>query len=117
MRPGLGLGDGIGLGMYCKLALLPCPAFPPLLVAAADPAAGVRPSLCTSLPYDMIDRDLPWPFTALLGVLTGMGALCKPPPTLPSDPLTILSDNAGLWPLAWVALDTDIDRTRGVAFP
>ena len=111
MTPGLGLDDGIGLGMYCKLALLPCPPFPPRF--AASPAVGVRPSLGASLPYDMIDSDLACPLTALFGILTGTGALCSPPPCLPTAPLMTLSDNAGLCPFFCDMPDKDADRLGG----
>lgn len=60
ITPGFGLDEGAGLGMYCKLALRPCPPFPPRLAASpgAGPAAPVRPLSGASLPYDMMDSDL-----------------------------------------------------------
>lgn len=111
--PGLGLDAGIGLGMYCKLALLPCPAFPPRFAPSPCAVAGVRPSLCASLPYDIIDRDLAWLLTALLGVLTSIGALCSPPLCLTAAPLTTLSDNAGLCPRFGTAPETEAERLGG----
>lgn len=111
--PGFGLDEGIGFGIYCKLALLPCPPLPPRFAASPGPAVGVRPSLGASLPYDIILRDLVCPFTALFGVLTGMGALCSPPTCRLAVPLTTLSDNAGLCPLLCGAPETEAVRLGG----
>lgn len=104
----------MALGMNCKLALLPCPPFPPRLEASPSPVDGVRPSLGASLPYDMIDSDLACPLTALLGGLTGIGALCNPPPCLPAAPLRTFSDNVGLWPLFGGAPERDAVRLGGL---
>lgn len=113
MMPGFGLDEGIGFGMYCRLALLPCPPFPPRFAASPGPAVGVRPSLGASLPYDIILRDLAWPFTALFGVLRGIGALCRPPPCRLAAPLMTLSDNAGLCPRFWDTPETEPARLCG----
>ena len=77
------MGKGGGFAETCRLALLPCPLVG-FLLAVAD---GTRPSLGASLPSDMIERDLPCPFTVFadmgnfadIGVLLCNGALCRPP--------------------------------------